>query len=222
MKRISFFLLLFLLLKATAAYAQNPEANLRIVPISPNAASLGTYGLIPTDNYVGQANLTIPIYEIDLDGKKFPIALSYHTDGTRVAQEATWVGLGWTLQAGGCVIRQVQGTDDFGSRGCYNLTDAPWLTDPRFDVTVFNLEKYMDYFKGDYDAEPDMFYFHAGGHSGSMFFNVLKNNRQQNAVPTIQTQEKVVKMVYDISSKTWTMTDLISRINLTTITPTPR
>ena len=109
----------------------HPETNFRIVPVSPNAASLGTFGMIPTDNYVGQANLTIPIYEIDLDGKKFPIALSYHTDGTRVAQEATWIGLGWTLQAGGCVVRQVQGTDDFAARGCYNLTDAPWLTNPR-------------------------------------------------------------------------------------------
>ena len=109
MKRISLFLLLFLLLKATVMYSQDghPETNFRIVPVSPNAASLGTFGMIPTDNYVGQANLTIPIYEIDLDGKKFPIALSYHTDGTRVAQEATWIGLGWTLQAGGCVVRQV-------------------------------------------------------------------------------------------------------------------
>ncbi len=191
-------------------YSQDghPETNFRIVPVSPNAASLGTFGMIPTDNYVGQANLTIPIYEIDLDGKKFPIALSYHTDGTRVAQEATWIGLGWTLQAGGCVVRQVQGTDDFAARGCYNLTDAPWLTNPRFEVTDQNLEKYMGYFKGDYDAEPDMFYFNAGGHSGSMYFDVLKNNRQLNAVPTIQTQEKVVKMVYNTSNKTWTMTDL--------------
>lgn len=180
MKRISLFLLLFLLLKATVMYSQDghPETNFRIVPVSPNAASLGTFGMIPTDNYVGQANLTIPIYEIDLDGKKFPIALSYHTDGTRVAQEATWIGLGWTLQAGGCVVRQVQGTDDFAARGCYNLTDAPWLTNPRFEVTDQNLEKYMGYFKGDYDAEPDMFYFNAGGHSGSMYFDVLKNNRQ--------------------------------------------
>ena len=159
MKRISLFLLLFLLLKATVMYSQDghPETNFRIVPVSPNAASLGTYGLIPTDNYVGQARISIPIYEIDLDGKKFPIALSYHTDGTRVAQEATWIGLGWTLQAGGCVVRQVQGTDDFAARGCYNLTDAPWLTNPRFEVTDQNLEKYMGYFKGDYDAEPDMF-----------------------------------------------------------------
>lgn len=184
------------------------KTNLRIVPVSPNAAALGTFGMIPTDNYVGQANLTIPIYEIDLDGKKFPIALSYHTDGTRVAQEATWVGLGWTLQAGGCVVRQVQGMDDFTMRGCYNLTDAPWLTNPRFEVTDLNLEKYMGYFKGDYDAEPDMFYFNAGGHSGSMYFDVLKNNRQTNAVPTILTQEKVVKMVYNTSSNVWTMTDL--------------
>ncbi len=210
MKRISLFLLLFLLLKATVMYSQDghPETNFRIVPVSPNAASLGTYGLIPTDNYVGQARISIPIYEIDLDGKKFPIVLSYHTDGTRVAQEATWTGLGWTLQAGGCVVRQVQGTDDFAARGCYNLTDAPWLTNPRFEVTDQNLEKYMGYFKGDYDAEPDMFYFNAGGHSGSMYFDVLKNNRQLNAVPTIQTQEKVVKMVYNTSNKTWTMTDL--------------
>lgn len=210
MKIISLFLLLFLLLKATVMYSQDghPETNFRIVPVSPNAASLGTYGLIPTDNYVGQARISIPIYEIDLDGKKFPIALSYHTDGTRVAQEATWIGLGWTLQAGGCVVRQVQGTDDFAARGCYNLTDAPWLTNPRFEVTDQNLEKYMGYFKGDYDAEPDMFYFNAGGHSGSMYFDVLKNNRQLNAVPTIQTQEKVVKMVYNTSNKTWTMTDL--------------
>ena len=75
MKRISLFLLLFLLLKATVMYSQDghPETNFRIVPVSPNAASLGTFGMIPTDNYVGQANLTIPIYEIDLDGKKFPI-----------------------------------------------------------------------------------------------------------------------------------------------------
>ncbi|WP_337955207.1 hypothetical protein [Bacteroides fluxus] len=104
MKRISLFLLLSLLLGATVLYSQNPETNLRIVSVSPNAASLGTFGMIPTSNYVGQASLSIPVYEIDLDGKKFPITLSYHTDGTRVAQEATWVGLGWTLQAGGCVI----------------------------------------------------------------------------------------------------------------------
>lgn len=210
MRRISLFLLLFLLLKTTVMYSQSgdPYTNLRIVPVSPNAASLGIYGMVPTNNYSGQASLTIPIYEIDLDGKKFPIALSYHTDGTRVAQEATWVGLGWTLQAGGCVIRQTQGMDDFAQRGCYNNTDAPWLTDHKFDITDQNLSKYQLYFEQDFDAEPDLFFFNAGGHSGAMYFDVLKNNRQLNAVPTIQTQEKVVKMVYNTSSKVWTMTDL--------------
>ena len=75
MKRISLFLLLFLLLKATVMYSQDghPETNFRIVPVSPNAASLGTFGMIPTDNYVGQANLTIPIYEIDLDERSSPL-----------------------------------------------------------------------------------------------------------------------------------------------------
>lgn len=210
MKRISIFLLLILLLSSVTSYAQDgpPHTNLRIVPASPNASALGTFGVIPTNNYVGQANLSIPIYEIDLDGKKFPITLSYHTDGTRVAQEATWVGLGWTLQAGGCIIKQVQGKDDFASRGNYTNYDAPWLADPTFQVTNQNLEKYMGYFNGDYDAEPDIFYFSAGSHSGTMFFDVVKNNRQQNAVPTIQTKEQVVKMTYDTYQKRWTMIDL--------------
>ena len=208
MKRLSLFLLLSLLLGATVLYSQNPETNLRIVSVSPNAASLGTFGMIPTSNYVGQASLSIPVYEIDLDGKKFPITLSYHTDGTRVAQEATWVGLGWTLQAGGCVIRQLQGMDDFNTWGYYEYPYIPWLNDPAFNVTEQNLTEYMHYFNGDYDAEPDIFYFNAGGHSGSMFFDPLKNKRQVNAIPTIQTQEKVVKMVYNTTNDCWIMTDL--------------
>lgn len=210
MKRISLFLLLLLLLNATASYSRDgdPYTNLRIVPVSPNASSLGTFGVIPTNNYVGQANLSIPIYEIDLDGKKFPITLSYHTDGTRVAQEATWVGLGWTLQAGGCIVRQVQGLDDFMGRGSYYMDTAPWLGNPGFEVTENNMAVFESCAKGDNDAEPDIFYFNAGGHSGSMFFDALKNKRQDMAIPTIQSQEKVVKIVYDVRKGAWTMTDL--------------
>ena len=51
MKRISLFLLLFLLLKATVMYSQDghPETNFRIDPGSPNEASLGTFGTVQID-----------------------------------------------------------------------------------------------------------------------------------------------------------------------------
>lgn len=209
MKKISLFLLLFLLLKATAVHAQVPGSDLRFIPVSPNAAALGTFGVVPTNNYVGQANLTIPIYEIDLDGKKFPITLSYHTDGTRVAQEATWVGLGWTLQAGGCIIRQLQGLDDFGNHGHYSINgQAPWAGDPLFKMTNENYEDYKHYFEGEYDAEPDIFYFSAGGYSGSMYFEApSKAPLPTIAVPIIRSQEQMVKIEYDLEKRKWTMTD---------------
>ena len=43
-------------------------------------------------------------------------------------------------------------------------------------------------FQGDYDAEPDMFYFNAGGHSGSMYFDVLKNT--DNWMPSLPSKHK--------------------------------
>jgi hypothetical protein len=85
----------------------------KIVPVSPNAAALGTYGAIPVGHYTGVPNISIPIYEIDLDGKKFPINISYHASGIKVAQEASTVGLGWVLNAGGCITKEVRGWDDF-------------------------------------------------------------------------------------------------------------
>ncbi len=88
-----------------------------IVPVSPNAASLGVFGSIPVGHYTGVPNINIPLYEIDLDGKTIPISLSYHASGIKVAQEASWVGLGWTLNAGGCITRDMRGWDDFASTG---------------------------------------------------------------------------------------------------------
>lgn len=39
--------------------------------------------------YTGSVNIPIPIYTINLDGKNFPITLSYQSSGTKVVQEAS-------------------------------------------------------------------------------------------------------------------------------------
>ncbi|MFC5981235.1 hypothetical protein, partial [Flavobacterium salmonis] len=47
------------------------------------------------------------------DGYKLPISLNYHASGIRVDQEATWVGLGWSLDAGSRISRTINGSEDF-------------------------------------------------------------------------------------------------------------
>lgn len=208
MKKWSILSILLLVIISLNGQSQLRAPNYKVVPVSPNAASLGSFGNIPVDRYVGKSSLSIPIFDLELDGKKFPISLFYHTDGTRVAQESSWVGLGWTLQCGGCIIRQMQGSDDFKQGGCYENTDAPWLEDPTFTINNQNASLYEAYFSGEYDTQPDLFYFNAGGYSGTLYFDALKNQRDNLAVPTILSEEQVVRMEYDILADIWTMTDV--------------
>lgn len=81
---------------------------------SPNAASLSVYGEVPVGYYTGVPDINIPLYELELDGMKFPLSLNYHASGVRVAQDAGWVGMGWSLNAGGCITCSVRGWADYG------------------------------------------------------------------------------------------------------------
>lgn len=83
------------------------------IPSSPTVSSLITYADYPVSHYTGVPDISIPLYEINIDNYKLPIFLSYHASGIRVNQEASWVGLGWALNAGGVISRTIKCADDF-------------------------------------------------------------------------------------------------------------
>ena len=83
-----------------------------ILPLSPQAASLARYGEYPVSHATGIPDITIPIYEIKLGDFTLPISISYHASGIKVDDVASTVGLGWTLNAGGAITRQVFGAPD--------------------------------------------------------------------------------------------------------------
>lgn len=59
----------------------------------------------------GDFSYVIPLGDVKgPEGVGYPIALSYHA-GIQLEQEASWVGLGWTLNAG-AISRMVRGTAD--------------------------------------------------------------------------------------------------------------
>ncbi len=78
-----------------------------LLPNNPDVANLEKFGDIPVNQYNGTANITVPIYQLDFEGLSIPIAAKYNTSGVQVAQEASWVGLGWSLQEGYSITREI-------------------------------------------------------------------------------------------------------------------
>ncbi|MBB5648150.1 hypothetical protein [Pedobacter cryoconitis] len=72
-------------------------------PLSPTAYQFLKYTALPVSEYSGIPKISVPIYEINVDGVKVPVTLNYHASGITVNEESTSVGLGWNLQFGSVV-----------------------------------------------------------------------------------------------------------------------
>lgn len=121
------------------------------MPATPIAASIQKYGDIPVDYYTGVPKIDIPLYEINVKGIKIPVSISYAASGIRVQEEASWVGLGWSLNCGGVITRARRMGDDL-SGDAYKTVISTTLAD--FIA------------RGGGDTEPDLFTFNFLGYSG--------------------------------------------------------
>ncbi|SFF17126.1 hypothetical protein [Thermoflexibacter ruber] len=200
LRKISF---LFCMLASMAGYGQDPN---KILPVAPNAASLGKYGDIPVSLHTGVPNISIPIYEVKNKDLSLPISLSYHSSGIRVAETASWVGLGWALNAGGVITRTVQGQPDegkgigqnmFASTGYY---DIGYTLPPDIVITDVNnvqnqYNAYKDVGLGKKDSEPDIFSYSLNGYSGKFMFN-------ENKTPVFFPEEDIkVEINYNANNQ---------------------
>jgi len=160
--------------------------NVVSIPPSPNAAALGKYGEIPVDKSTGVPNISIPIFDISEGGIDVSISLNYHAGGIRVQDEATWVGLGWSLNAGGVITRAMRGLPDDNYYGFLkNAEKVPWapIIDQELSTHVIadlTYEKLNSMAKGYLDYEPDVFYYNFVNVSGSFMFG---NNKQPITIP---------------------------------------
>lgn len=80
---------------------------------SPEVAAMTAYVDRPVSYFNGTVPVTIPLCEVTADGYTLPITLTYSTSGFRPSQEATWVGLGWSLSLNACISRSIKCVDDF-------------------------------------------------------------------------------------------------------------
>lgn len=133
-----------------------------IIPPSPNAAALGEYGKVPVGLFTGTIQQNIPLYTIQTANYSLPISLSYRSNGTRVSDMGSDVGLGWVLNAGGVITRTLNDEpDELGS--FLTLPSVPFESSEMStflkDATNVNNK----------DSEHDMFAFNFGNYSGKFY-----------------------------------------------------
>lgn len=92
----------------------------------PTAPEYSTFEPVDTSSMVnlnsGDLSYSLPILEVPGPEGGYPLSLSYHP-GFNVEEEASWVGLGWSLNAG-AINRQVNvfPDDQFGANQLVNTT----------------------------------------------------------------------------------------------------
>ena len=194
--------LLSLQVLAVNILAQTPGL-VTVARPSPNAQAMQKYGEIPVSAYTGVPSISVPLYTINFRDITIPLSLSYHASGIKVSEEASQVGLGWALNAGGSISRNIIGDDDFNGNNYFNtaVTDFADGKGPAFVIqpgcvaTVFNknpgqptLSTYdMTNFLNSsppIDFQPDQYFFNFIGHSGKFI-----TRRDRSVV--LQKQEKL-------------------------------
>ena len=154
-------LLVFHLLVPVDLDAQNYTRRQEFSVMNPNTYEISRFELTPINQYTGKANASFPLFSMDLDGKEISFSLSYDTGGVRVAQEATWVGLGWNLNGIPVITHQINQKSDIGNKlhpttGYCFEPELPQgaMTENYWDWLTFG-DYYGPYYQP--DTQPDVF-----------------------------------------------------------------
>lgn len=171
-----YFLVAFTSFQALAQQeSESPSKTPVIVPPPPNSASLGLYGQVPLNQFTGNGIISIPLHTIKSGNIELPISLSYSSDGVKVDQYESNVGMGWVLNAGGVITRQV-----FDYQDNYNgRLQKPNTAYDSAEMQTFLLEAANS---AEVDTQPDIYSYNFAGLSGKFFLD--DNNIPVEIEPT--------------------------------------
>jgi len=189
------FCLLIISLWGGKGFSQNLHNGQVLIP---NEASINKFIDFPVDKSTGIPDIDIPLYTITDGDFKIPISVSYHSAGIKVEEMASNVGLGWSLNAGGEISRQIKGWPDemgyFSNRG-----PVPFPVQvEQFDESG-NMTAYENKMCTCSDTQPDLFYFNIPGYSGKFVFDI---NRVARLIP----EQDIKVEVLDNDFNNWKIT----------------
>jgi hypothetical protein len=141
-----------------------PQYMPTIMPPSPDAYSFTKYGNLPIGISTGTAQFNFPIYSLSSGKLKHEISLNYSSNGVRVDEMATRVGINWNLRVGGQITRIIMDKPDDAagvSRTFYHGYTGTDSTNHYF----YNYVKQAAY-SAPPDFQPDEYSFSVDGYSG--------------------------------------------------------
>jgi YD repeat-containing protein len=229
---LSFFILPFLIFP-NILHGQD-EALLPNSPVTPEVATFTRFLEFPISHYSGSVDITVPIYSLEIDNVNISMTLKYNSAGVKVEEESSWVGLGWSLFAGGLISRQIKGRPDDSEHGwdfaSYYM--PPYPNDYCQNRTEYYHQKYYFLINGEdfichdpenpdypesntfyfqnvsneYDFEPDIYSYSFNGYSGTFSFDI-----EGNLVTHEYTPLKITKILdnnFIPAEVYWEITDL--------------
>jgi len=193
--KIKFFIVIALI--SLNVHSQKSTEYNYGIPLPPESYQFKKRLLNNVSLYTGQPSIDIPIYTINFDGMEIPISISYNTGGIKVEEDATSIGLGWSLNIGGQITRTNHGAPDerffinqeyynkntFGIGRLKNSIDpnlnTPWSCNSygeygsrmQFYAKVFLAGNDVKNIYGNEDCRPDEFFYSFFGHNGKFMFS---------------------------------------------------
>lgn len=165
-----FLSLLFAFWVVLPLNAQKGEEDMGLysfVPPSPTAGGLGSFNQMGVGMQVGAAQANLPLLTLENPDLPLSVLLSYSSTGVKVDEIASWVGMGWQLQAGGVITRLIRDKPDEKD----DFHPIPEDVNPN----SVDLHQYLiNTVNGDWDSEPDLYSFNFMGQSGKFIINSHK------------------------------------------------
>ncbi|SHL87325.1 hypothetical protein SAMN05444266_105304 [Chitinophaga jiangningensis] len=144
-----------------------------IVPPTPEVSSLAKFIEMPTGTSSGIPNIGIPLYELKNGSISVPVSLNYNAGGIRVEENASRVGMGWDISAGGSVVRVVHGLPD-------DITPDGYMNTAHTIKYIHTLNRnspehwdimYTGILTKTQDVEPDVFMYNLPGYTGKFYWS---------------------------------------------------
>lgn len=200
LNRASLILLCFFLFASLRTIAQGGPGSSGtdygalpvVLPPQPNAAELTKPARIDMGLYSGTARFHIPIYTVKYRDVEIPIGLNYNSNGVKVDEMPSRVGIDWSLHAGGVITRTIMHQDD-------ELVTRQHS--PSTPTNLDSMAKYVfDFLIGNpntFDTQADEFSYDFNGHQGKF---ILDENL--NVIQLTISNLKIVKAPYNVDN-TW-------------------
>ncbi|UXP31733.1 hypothetical protein N6H18_15395 [Reichenbachiella agarivorans] len=204
------YCLLLAFLCAGAAHAQLRVD--RVIPPSFNSAAIIKYCDHPVGVKYGVPKIKLPLQTLIDDDLFVPISLNYHAMGIKVEEEATWAGLGWSVEAGGVITRIVRGENDLSLADKHESNNSLGYPfehiKPCFDDCAENENEsfHQKVCAGEIDSDPDIFFFNILGMKGK--FMLTPDHDSTSTKLTLKlVSPRSMTAEFDMLKNSWKISD---------------